>query len=318
MNRILIVKIHIILTSLLFISCGHSKEVFSMQSQIDDNKLNQPETSLYRTWRSYRSESYVHPSASELKDASGFFSSLFEVVFKADNNTQKLTKQINQINLNSHFTVVEKDFLNETLFIVSEHKAHRSGSGFYVFRKNGNGVMLQAPHAFKDLNSGSLAIKLMQEGNYSGLALNTVPRKYKTISKEVDADVAHLSSSFFMAASIEFSRHFPQGQIIQLHGYNSDRREETKNTSMIISPGSKSLMSPIIRQQSCLMQNLTPKVLVYPKDINLLGGTTNTIGQALRNFGYTGFRHFEMSLPLRKRMLKSRKSRDIFSQCIDS
>jgi hypothetical protein len=314
MKNIIAAISKILIVSLFVLADCYSNDIKAGQKNMNGINSDNSTVTLYQLWRTYRAEQYIQPSSLNIENAALLFSNLLNAM--THNNVKKLKELIEHVDPKAQFDIFDKTILDESFIVVAEKKRVKSGGGFYVFRRDGNGMMLQAPHAFKDLHSGSLAIKLMQEGNYSGLAINTVPRRYEHSEEKINADLAHINSSYFLTASLAFARFFPDGQIIQLHGYNSSRRDVTRNTNMIISAGTKRLVSQIIRHQSCLIKTLTNAVFVFPKDINVLGGTTNTIGKALRKIGYSGFRHIEMNLSLRKEILTSQIKREFLTECL--
>ena len=63
------------------------------------------------------------------------------------------------------------------LFVVREHPDHQHGRGVYAFKTDAKSrIILQAPHRFNDLMTGSIAIKLFRNQAVSAIALNTIHR----------------------------------------------------------------------------------------------------------------------------------------------
>ena len=264
-------------------------------------------TTASAAWQQVRADQYVAPAHSELQESKKLFAELLK-----GNLSQDLEILFNKIN----FRLDRYKSNAENIIVVRENKPPYQGLGMFIIRLNGNGIMLQAPHAFKDLHTGQLAIHLMLEGNYSALAINTVPRSYLSAGIKQEPDMAHMYNTHFISISHAFSDQYPNGQIVQLHGFNSARRPATISTAMIISAGVKKSDSKVQQQQKCLARTIKGEVKAYPDDINILGGTTNSIGRYLRARGFSAFRHYEMNLPTRKVLLKQKDLRGNFSECI--
>jgi len=267
--------------------------------------------SLHQKWKFLRAESYAAPTTSQLRSIKELFSSLFEQGIKVVLSPE-LKASFNTLGMH----VYEFNYKKEKLILIHERRAPYQGTGLFIIRPGGNGVMLQAPHGFSDLYTGKLAIQLMQEANYSVLALNTIARKYRFNGETLHADMAHLGDSYFLSLSHAYADSYPNGTVVQLHGFNAAKRSETENVNMIISTGVKTYNPQLQAQSDCLKQTLTQGVLTYPQEINVLGGTTNSIGRLLRKMGFSEFRHFEMSLDLRKRLIKNQTMRSFLSACV--
>jgi len=158
----------------------------------------------------------------------------------------------------------------------------------------------------------------MKELKFKAMAINTVNRRYSSATGEkMSADMAHMYQSLFVAFSQAFVKVIEAGEIIQLHGFNADKRSQTRKVDIILSDGTKNYTNhKLIKQQSCIESKLKLNVKVYPQDINLLGGTKNSIGRSIRDAGYNQFEHIEMSLPARKLLNRSAKKRKVFIRCL--
>lgn len=264
--------------------------------------------SLFTQWKLVRAEQFIKPADDDIEKSQILFLDLLNA-----NLDQPVIMSLRDISLEP----VNMRVGTKRLLIVREINQHYSGAGFYIIRENGNGTLLQAPHAFKDLYTGKLAIKLMLEGNYSALALNTVPRRYQYQGIKYSADMAHMENTYFLSFSNAFAKKYPDGRVIQLHGFNSNKRKVTKNISMIISTGTKRYKQ-VHKIVSCLRKKVTDDARAYPDQIRTLGGTTNMVGKRLRAIGFTGFKHIEMSLPIRKKLYKNRILRESLSKCINN
>ena len=260
---------------------------------------------LKSLWKKKRAQYYQAYSDKELLLAESVFEQLFD-----NQLTDKMRDQLVSLNL----SLVQ---LNE-LLIIREDKPPYTGQGMYVIRPGSSDtLLLQAPHSFHDIKTGSIAIKMMRENTIKALAINTVSRRYSSDGGELKADMAHLPESLFMSFSRAFANVNEQGRIVQLHGFNADKREQTRQLGLILSNGTRAAGQALISQSECLGKALSTKSKLFPQHINLLGGTTNSIGRAVRGMGFSGFEHIEMSLPVRQALNHSAQLRHAFMACVN-
>ncbi|MCA9148834.1 MAG: hypothetical protein KDA92_06030 [Planctomycetales bacterium] len=194
------------------------------------------------------------------------------------------------------------------VFVVYEDRQHLRGWGFYVIVPDRlPGVALQAPHSFADELSRELALLCMAEGSFATCAWNTVRRDRIDVAHQID----HPFSSFTKAL-IESQ---PEAYVIQLHGFAQEKRKTPQGTvsDLIISNGDR-FPAPAVRKAAVLMQTNFPygRVRLYPQEINELGATTNVQGELLRQHSSDRFIHFEMSRPLRNKLLSDATARTLF------
>lgn len=268
---------------------------------------------VHEKWQGVASKHYQPPLLSEVDKAADLFYRLFTL--KADARVEaeimtafaRLNLQLESVHHNA-----------ERLFLVYEKGRPLQGAGFYIIRPSGSPVMLQAPHAYSDLHSGHLALQWMLESDYSALAVNTVSRHYLIPDLHRKADMAHLHNTYFISISSAFARLYPDADVLQLHGFNAAKRPVTENVNLILSSGTRFYSTELKQQANCLKQLSVPGVHTYPDEINVLGGTTNSIGRYLRRMNFSGFRHIEMSLPLRRKLIKNREMRDLLHTCFSS
>jgi len=296
----------LLITELLILPAALAEGQLSLTENLPSNK------SIISLWKKKRASHYISYTNKQMQLAESIFEQLL-----SNSLSEKSLSQLRSLNLS-----ISKV---NNLLLVSEDLPPYSGQGIYVFRvKAENEILLQAPHGYHDLKTGKIAIKMMLENSISALAINTVSRKYKTSAGVINhADMAHLPVSLFMAFSRAFAKVYGNGKIIQLHGFNAEKRaqkQSQKNTAsalnIIISNGTRAANQQLILQQTCLDKALSIKTHVYPLDINELGGTKNTIGRAIRQLGFSGFKHIEMSLPVRKKLNRSKKMRRALFECM--
>ena len=208
----------------------------------------------------------------------------------------------------------------DTLTVIREAKDRHTGKGLYVFRDApATRMLLQAPHRFKDLYTGAIVARIMEESRFAAAAWNTVPRWYDEDGHRVDADLAHARTSHFNAFIRAFIRIHPNGQVAQLHGFNQDRRDSSagKSADIVVSSGTKEPAHAATRTAAYLKSMLREeKTLLYPFEIQELEATTNTNGAEMRSLGSTAFVHLEVAHDLRKWLRKDADLRRVLIECL--
>lgn len=189
---------------------------------------------------------------------------------------------------------------------LQEQSTARHGRGFFIFRQGGASA-LQMPHAFKDAMTGQIGVTLFRQGRYSAAAWNTVPRDFVVDGRRIDADMAHLDDSYFIAFARAFAQRHPQGRVYQLHGFEQESRRSgaARGAAVILSDGTRTPASTLRRLADCIAGQARASVLTYPEDVRELGATTNTVAAALRREGFAGFVHVEMSHRFRSNLSQS-------------
>lgn len=201
----------------------------------------------------------------------------------------------------------------ETFGVLRERGDLTQGRGFYVFREAPvNAKMLQIPHGYSDLYTGTLGVNLMLEGNFQVAAWNTVPR--------AELDLAHTEASFFNALTQAFGSLSPSGNTLQIHGFAQGKRTSLagQQADVIVSNGTLVADDSVQTLDACLTRGTDYTVLSYPEEVQELGGTTNDQGKALRLLGNHGFVHVEMSYPFRKAATRRKSLRSTLSTCLES
>lgn len=217
--------------------------------------------------------------------------------------------------------VVEKRTPSEgvSLIFVRESPERSDGKGFYVILESGRPVLLQAPHRYKDVGTGLIVARLMEEHNFRAAGWNTVPRWYEGTSGRIDADLAHIEASHFNAFGIAFARVFPEARVVQIHGFSRDKRNTAsgRSANIIVSSGTHRPGDAAGAIADCLASTLTTEtVLLYPTQVRELGATTNTNAQALRKAGFENFVHIELSREIRDTLLVDPDLRARFAESI--
>lgn len=257
-----------------------------------------------------RSTTYQAPSADELAQAQLLFQRTFD-------NPADATLAADWAALGfQRETVHEHD---RPLTVIRERPEQLRGRGFYAFAAApADAPMLQAPHARSDLYTGDIVTQLFAQGQFAAAAWSTVPRGYEGDDGSVNADMAHLPASYFIAFSTAAVRSRPTSAIVQWHGFAQEKRKTGAGLSAgaIVSAGQDQPTSAAQQVAQCLADTLTAPVLLYPTQVRELGGTTNEIGKAMRALGSRGFVHVELNFVLREGLRGSQQLQHRLGLCL--
>ncbi len=138
-------------------------------------------------------------------------------------------------------------------------------AGNYIFRINSKKTrILQAPHAFHDLNTGEIAAQMFFSGRYrrefQALFTNTAHRKHgKNRINELTKNESHP----FQWTTCHHARE--KDVIIQLHGF-----KKGKSDPHIILSGGKNEDAPVHVLKSKFQLSLLGTTSVYPNEIGRL------------------------------------------------
>lgn len=268
---------------------------------------------LKTLWQASRALEYRAVSASEVSHAEALFLRMFAGEWHQPATRDAWDK------LGFQVETVSAD--DQRYVVLHESPARRDGRGFFIFATDKTRVdALQAPHAFTDLYTGAIAVKLMTEGRFITAALNTVPRRYDKGGVMHGADMAHLPDTYMIAFSRAFARQHPADRVIQLHGFSAAKRPANSGSDavIIISAGTKNPSAHAYAMTDCLRDTLGNAAYLYPRDVRELGGTYNEIGKVLRQLGSNGFVHIEMEKKFRQTLRKDRAMRRTFLRCAHS
>lgn len=195
------------------------------------------------------------------------------------------------------------------------------GGGTYLLRAGSANLplLISAPHRGADRYTGPLAFKLLLEGRAAAAAWNSAPRRGACGGGQ--SDLARLDRHPFTAFAAGFARAFPQGRVVQIHGFDPDRREtpEGSAAAVILSSGSRSVSAAVRTVAECIRSDLPgDRVAVFPSDVGELGALRNAQGRRLRAIGFEGFVHAELSLNLRQRLMQDPALRRRFAACLEA
>ncbi|MEL7189905.1 MAG: hypothetical protein AAGK17_10175 [Pseudomonadota bacterium] len=203
--------------------------------------------------------------------------------------------------------------------LASESDDECKGRGIYWLRDHGGtSLAITAPHRGSDRHTGTLASALFLETEAKVAAWNSAPRRAND-KCPYGLDLARERHHLFSAFNLGFADAAPDGLIVQLHGFEGERRhsQAARDAGIIVSDGTQKPGTRLYDFADCLSIAFAPApVLVYPGDTAELGALTNAQGQLLRENGFDGFVHLEISAPLREAMVEDGALRAKLAGCL--
>ena len=205
--------------------------------------------------------------------------------------------------------------------LIEEPAGSCRGGGSYLLRQGAGAIplLISAPHRNADLLTGTLTMRFFIEGQARAAAWNSVPRR--SACAEDESDIARLERHPFTAFTSAFARAHPNGRVVQVHGFDVGRRRtaEARAASVILSSGSRDISPTLESIAACLRHDLPSlNVALFPLDVSELGATRNAQGRSLRDIGFQGFVHAELSLELRRRLVEDAGLRQGFLACLEA
>ncbi len=255
---------------------------------------------------------YTAPTRQDIRQAEELFSRLLK-------RERPETLQDDWLKLG--FILEKVLFKEKRYWVLHERPDQKQGRGLFFFSPDStSNSLLMAPHGQKDVGTGYITFRIFQDNDFAVAAFNTVPR-YKDDEGGVrlEYDLGKLPTTYFTALSRAFAATFTEGRVLQLHGFALEKRtsDEGAEAAIILSGGSETVRHDILVLRECLQQIFPEKVLIYPRDVQELGGTTNITGKILRQGGNNGFVHVEMSREIRDRLRKNHSLRQPFGSCLE-
>ena len=251
-------------------------------------------------WKDAKSVQYAEPTPRELSAAQRLFVRLLR-----GESAQAIASEAHAMGWEVHSHIIGP----ATWSIMSEKSDQRKGRGLFAFSSRGRHA-LQAPHVPSDGLTGQILLKYARDGLPRALAWNTVPRK--------TADLAHLDATYLIAFSQAFAQVHPSEKILQLHGFDGDKRRSNAaaESEAIISAGHKNPSSELKHAVQCMKRKVEEETRLYGVDVQELGGTTNSIVRAMRRSGYEGFVHVELAMSLREDLAENSGQRRAMFECL--
>lgn len=202
---------------------------------------------------------------------------------------------------------------------IAEPEGACEGRGIYLSRNDASvPLALTAPHRGADRHTGTLAAQLFLETGAAAAAWNSAPRN-PTAGCPAALDLAKAPQHPFTAFALAFADRHPQGRIVQLHGFDRDKRgdEPGRSAGIIVSNGTTEPEPALLDLADCLSVALAPwPVRVFPYETQELGALTNAQGEALRGAGFSGFVHLEMAADLRGELVEDPVLRAKLAGCL--
>lgn len=223
----------------------------------------------------------------------------------------KLKPVFNGASLGDWQSLAMQQVNHQDFITLQELPTAKQGRGFFAINTQAkNNWLLQAPHADSDLYTGKIVSRLFLSGEFKAAQWNTVKRDI--------SDMAHTPNTYWQAFTQAFAEQYPDGRVIQLHGYDQEIRKTKAGESgdMILSAGHEAPPLWVQQTAACLKKAFPQRVSLYPFDVQELGGTTNVQGQLLQSLGHDGFLHIEMSKHMRRQLLDKAKLRNKFINCL--
>ena len=194
------------------------------------------------------------------------------------------------------------------------------GQGIYLINRHPQGrLVVQAPHAYHDVHTGEIAGGLLRS-DVAILAWNSAKRSVPVEGADAVADLARRRDSLFMALTLAVINARPQGRLIQIHGFDNDKRTRRAGAAaaVIVSNGTRWSSRAADLIAACLQPVIDGPVLVYPRDVSELGATENVLGQTMRSHGHQGFVHLELNRSTREHLRSARAALSGFSDCFSA
>jgi hypothetical protein len=212
--------------------------------------------------------------------------------------------------------VIETQGSGPTL-LLTERGGRVEGKGRYQLRMGTHaGVLLEAPHSTDDLFTGDIVRQLVLDHPFAGAGFNSLSRW----SVDRDAgfgDLARRADSALIAFGAAFLSEHPGGTVVQIHGFDSEKRGEASfaQADIVVSDGTPAPNPQTLAYRRCLGRLLPGRVLLYPDETRELGATRNATGRSAREAGGR-FLHLELSLDLRGRLRGDSALRGRFAACL--
>ena len=201
--------------------------------------------------------------------------------------------------------------------LLAERSDRVEGKGRYLLRAGTHaGVLLEAPHSTDDLFTGDIVQQLFLRHSFAGAGFNSLSRW--SVDQNADfGDLARRADSALIAFGAAFMSEHPGGTVVQIHGFDSEKRGEASfaEADIVVSEGTPAPSPQTLAYRHCLDRLLPGRVLLYPDETRELGATRNATGRIVREAGGR-FLHLELSLSLRGQMRSDPVLSGRFADCL--
>lgn len=217
----------------------------------------------------------------------------------------------------SGFDAVIKPQATGSILLLTEREGRVEGKGRYLLRVGAHaGALLEAPHSTDDLFTGDIVQQIFLDHPFAGAGFNSLSRW--SVDQDADfGDLARRDDSALIAFGAAFLSKQPGGAVVQIHGFDSEKRGEPSfaDADIVVSDGTATPSPRTRAYRDCLDGLLPGRVLVYPDDTRELGATLNATGRFVREAGGS-FLHLELSLGLRGRLRSDPALSSRFAACL--
>lgn len=210
----------------------------------------------------------------------------------------------------SDFRLDEIEHEGERVLLIREDAEARGGGLIAVRCGEASPWVVQAPHAFYDLDTRDIAQHLFVEARPRAAMWNTVHR-YRATPGEQQADPVHPADvtrqfgSLFHAATVGLAVGDPSLRFVQLHGFGRGG----VGAQAIVSTGDPD-QPP--RALAASLAEVVGHTAAFGHDVHELGGTVNVQGKMLRTWPDGRFLHVELSREQRRRLAADADLREAF------
>ncbi len=174
-------------------------------------------------------------------------------------------------------------------------------------------LLVQVPHRFYDRGTWQIAKQWRSHETLAALMVNTVHRYGEGRHSR---DFSTAPNNAFLAAAEAFIATRPEGIVVQLHGFSRHKRKTAAGAvaNVVLSYGRKAVrkeLQKLTRMANCINKTFKVNVLVYPIEVEELGGTQNIIAKAFVAQGFKDrFIHIELDADFRA-FLKMEKAQSM-------
>lgn len=193
-------------------------------------------------------------------------------------------------------------------------KKHIENGIEIAYRQSAKQCIAYAPHRFYDKHTYIIASALYKQQCNAFIA-NKVHRNTLTKSG-IKADLGKYNQSVANAFIEQYEAQVGAITIYQIHGFAANKRRTAiaQQADVILSQGSKPPSVKAFKISDCLSSTVDFNSVVYPQQVNELGGTKNILNYILTTS--SEFFHIEISDKARKRLIEQPKLMSQFNICI--
>ena len=122
---------------------------------------------------------------------------------------------------------------------LSEQRGGQNGLGSYLLRSSLHAwVLLEAPHSDDDLYTGRIVRNLFLTGYFAGAGFNSLSR-WSVDRQARYGDFARREDTAFAAFAVAFLAEHPGGTVVQIHGFDAEKRGEASfaDADIVVSDG---------------------------------------------------------------------------------